>query len=396
MNKGKAKPGTTAEHRSPNMTVDDSKMVILDESSLLPPLVKGKNQAPNFKIDIPDVIGRTTVDSGGIMDSSSPQHARSRSKPGANESAEISKLNTFNPFSKQSLNSVVDPKLGTNTKFNSVHPTLENSNLMGSNMIAHPRQKAKGMKLLNSNTSGDLAGTLASREKLKQGGTQDLTKKESIFLAQIATPNTCLKKIYEVYNNNSIASQVTAAVIMVSIFGDDLRRVTLRKSEDVYVDYFMLFLMIFFILEILMNVVIQKSKYLLSFAILFDIISTMSMVLDMTFIAEVYLNDSSADSSTQTASALGARLGKLLRMVRLVRLLRLSKALTKSHSARKGIQTDPNIEMLKKLESDMLNLIKARDPSYAPPSLNSLQPNTSRMDAEKIYQGSESKPTLTM
>lgn len=395
MNKGKSKPGPIKNARSPNVTTDDSKMVMLDDSIALPPLSKGKDHQPRFKIDIPEVIGRTTVDTAGIMESSSPKHGPSMGKQllGSTDSPEMSKRNTFMmPMSKQSLNSIPEPRQGTNTKLNSVHPTLDNSNFTGSHLIGNSRHKGKGAKLLHSNTSGDLAnGGTSTRDRLKQGGLQDQAKKDAILQAQAQKATPWLQKVYEVYNNNAIASQITAAIIMISIFGDDLRRVSLSKSEDVYVDYFMLFLMIFFILEILMNIVIQKKKYLLSFAIVFDVASTLSMVLDMTFIAEEYLNSSDSGSgSAQAASALGARIGKLLRMVRLIRLLRLSKALSKSEAARKTVEIDPNLKMLAELEEQMIKQIKIMDPSYIPPSVQSIHGTAAKGAAgDKLYVTTE-------
>ena len=150
-----------------------------------------------------------------------------------------------------------------------------------------------------------------------------------------------------------------AFIIMVSIFGDDLRRVFLPKSYDPYVDYFMLFLMFLFILEMLSNTLILKLEYLCSFVFAFDLLSTCSMLLDVTLISEDYMASyeqaGSGQATSAAASEFGTKLGKLLRMVRLVRLLRLSKALTKSQQGVGDEIIDLTEIELKKAESELKN-----------------------------------------
>ena len=154
MSQGKQKQNPSKAKRSQNATVDDSKMVMLDDSNMLPPITKGKDHSPNFKIDIPDAIGRTTVDTVGVAESSSPKQLKYDTIGTIANSPEISKRNTFLPMSKQSLGSVPEAgRVGTNHKLNAIHPALDNSNFTGSHLIGNARSKGKGAKLLNSNTS---------------------------------------------------------------------------------------------------------------------------------------------------------------------------------------------------------------------------------------------------
>ena len=173
-----------------------------------------------------------------------------------------------------------------------------------------------------------------------------------------------MQKLYLDFNTNKIVSQITGLIIMISIFGDDLRRCTVPPAFDVYVDVFMSFLMVIFTLEMIANVWILKRKYLLSFDILFDIMSTMSMLMDVTYfsenvLAEWQLNQNS--SSSAAASQFGSRISKLIKLVRLIRLLRLSKALSKSENAIGEKVIDEEEEEMKFVEKQILEIKKKKD-----------------------------------
>jgi hypothetical protein len=142
---------------------------------------------------------------------------------------------------------------------------------------------------------------------------------------------------------------------MLSIFGDDFRRVVIPKSFDVYIDWFMIVLMLLFTLEIVFSLISMRRVYLLSYTFLFDVLATLTMLLDTTMISEDVIqrfseSDSGGDSK---ASQLGNRLGKMLKMIRLVRLLRLSKALNKSEAALIEEITDQTMSHINEIESQI-------------------------------------------
>lgn len=170
------------------------------------------------------------------------------------------------------------------------------------------------------------------------------------------------QQLYLDFNNNKIVNQIMGIIIMISIFGDDLRRVTLPPVYDDYVDGFMTFLMGLFIIEMVANAWILKKKYLATFDLWFDILSTMSMLMDVTYFSEDILANwqRNASSSSATASQLGTRLSKILKMVRLIRLLRLSKALSKSEAALREVDKDEVAEAMKFAEKQILKLRKKK------------------------------------
>jgi len=78
-------------------------------------------------------------------------------------------------------------------------------------------------------------------------------------------------------------------IIIVSIFGDDLRRICLPKKYDLAVDLPLTFVMMLFIIEILYNCVSKRREYIQSLEMIFDVLATLSILLDLTFFYEPLL-----------------------------------------------------------------------------------------------------------
>lgn len=195
-----------------------------------------------------------------------------------------------------------------------------------------------------------------------------------------------IQEFYTKFNSNIYVNQVMAVVIMISIFGDDFRRVVIPKAYDVYVDYFMILLMVLFVLEIISSLFVLRLSYLFSFVFFFDLIATLTMLLDTTIISEGIINEIENNGGGSKASQLGTRLGKMLRMVRLVRLLRLSKALTKTEA---GVQeevldfTSKEIENLECILTGKPSTLKQKHSSVKPIS-KSQNTGTQEMNSTKM------------
>lgn len=174
---------------------------------------------------------------------------------------------------------------------------------------------------------------------------------------------TKMQKLYLDFNTNKIVSQITGIIILISIFGDDLRRCSVPPAYDSYVDGFMTVLMAIFFVEMVANVWILKRKYLLSLDIAFDIMSTMSMLMDVTYFSEDVLSSwqqNQNSNSSEAAGQFGSRISKLIKLVRLIRLLRLSKALSKGEAAIGEKLVDPEEEEMKFAEKQIVEIIKKK------------------------------------
>jgi hypothetical protein len=246
---------------------------------------------------------------------------------------------------------------------NRVMPTTKRSNIDGQDSLPPTSGRMKLISNEETGTKGWRAtGKLLSQEKpqvfkkdedrpkvLESGG--NIKEREQSRLSRWAEK-------YEKFNNNIWVAQITGFIIMISIFGDDLRGVFLKKAQDAYVDYFFFLLMLLFSLEILSNILIKRLSYVLSFLFFFDFISTISMILDISMFSEGVLNDL-ASSGSGGFSQVGARIGKIIRMVRLIRLLRLSKALSKSNAGAEDEDEDFLGKELDIQEKAMQEILKA-------------------------------------
>lgn len=215
-----------------------------------------------------------------------------------------------------------------------------------------------------------------------------------------STLNT-VQKWYLNFNNNKVVSQLTGLIIMISIFGDDLRRISVPPKYDIYVDGFMTFLMFIFVIEMIANASILKAKYMLSFDILFDLLSTMSMLMDVTYFSEDVLatwQKNQNSSSSAAAGQVGGRISNIIKLVRLIRLLRLSKALSKSEAALGEKSKDDVQEELKNVKKQIDDILKAKEKKNGTKQKTSeskYHTRPSRPESRKSSIQSQRTPKLT-
>ncbi len=133
--------------------------------------------------------------------------------------------------------------------------------------------------------------------------------------------------------NRLLDSDVVTAVFMVitfwALFADDIRILTCNKDQDIgfYVVTSIVFV-IFLIELILMS--IAKKGYFLGFFFWLDLVSTLSLLLDIGFISQAIYGDSAKSGPGEVAKAarasrVGTRAARIVRIVRLVRLVKLYK-----------------------------------------------------------------------
>lgn len=135
---------------------------------------------------------------------------------------------------------------------------------------------------------------------------------------------------------------------LYALFGDDMRLCLTERPADAIFDSVTLACMFFFCTEILVCS-IGQGGYLLGFFFFLDIISTLTLVLDITYVAEWLFGDSvsqnsdaqqssgggeTGDNSAEAARAArmsraGTKAGRVVRLIRLMRLIRLVKVLKK-------------------------------------------------------------------
>lgn len=85
-------------------------------------------------------------------------------------------------------------------------------------------------------------------------------------------------------------------ITVYALFGDDIRVIATNKHADPYFDAATIFSIVIFVAEICLSV-IARSGYLFSFFFWLDIISTVSLFLDITTINKVIFNSSSSNAA---------------------------------------------------------------------------------------------------
>ena len=89
-----------------------------------------------------------------------------------------------------------------------------------------------------------------------------------------------VNKILESFKFNAIIN----FFIIFALFGDDFKILALPKASDNYIDAINIFCMILFITEILLTLYV-KNDYFNSFFFWLDFLSTLTLVLDLSWIS---------------------------------------------------------------------------------------------------------------
>eukprot|EP00929_Paragymnodinium_shiwhaense_P045534 TRINITY_DN2325_c0_g2_i1.p1 TRINITY_DN2325_c0_g2~~TRINITY_DN2325_c0_g2_i1.p1 ORF type:complete len:1031 (+),score=275.50 TRINITY_DN2325_c0_g2_i1:205-3297(+) len=142
-------------------------------------------------------------------------------------------------------------------------------------------------------------------------------------------------------------SAITTVLTIYALFGDDMRLIFTEKPQDWIFDVLTIMCMAIFSLEIVV-LAAGKAGYLFGFFFWLDIISTVTLVLDVTYVNEEIFGDqisqagrtASANAGNQQAgesaeaaraarmSRAGTKAGRVARLIRIVRLIRLIKVMS--------------------------------------------------------------------
>lgn len=126
---------------------------------------------------------------------------------------------------------------------------------------------------------------------------------------------------------NSAFISLTTILTIYALTGDDFRIIFTEKPADLWFNVMVLVCIAIFSFEIVISVM-GKSDYWLGFFFILDLVSTVTLVLDLTWINDLLAGngDSSSLRSGRTAR-IGAKAARMIRVLRLVRILKLYKAL---------------------------------------------------------------------
>jgi len=132
--------------------------------------------------------------------------------------------------------------------------------------------------------------------------------------------------------DNSFFVGFTMLLTIWALTGDDLRLLLTNKGADPIFNAMVVICIVVFTIELILSVV-GKMDYFNSFFFWLDIISTMSLFLDITEVSDWLFNlqeqDDSGGASNMRgsrAAKIGAKAGRVVRVLRLIRILKIYKA----------------------------------------------------------------------
>jgi len=132
------------------------------------------------------------------------------------------------------------------------------------------------------------------------------------------------KKLKKLMDSNWISSLMTLLIIF-ALFGDNIRIICFHYSSDDAFSYISLVIMTIFLVEIVINFYIS-NEYRFSFFFWLDLLSTISLILDVNFISSSILPDTATQTVQLARASRAARIGtRAVRIIRLVRLVKLYK-----------------------------------------------------------------------
>lgn len=131
-------------------------------------------------------------------------------------------------------------------------------------------------------------------------------------------------------------SLLTALLTIYALTGDDMRLIFTHQPADPVFDGLTLLCIVVCVLEIVLCM-FAKDDYFLSFFFVLDVISTVTLVIDLTWVNDS-LQGSEEDMSNDRVSGtakIGTRTSRVVRVLRLIRIIKLYKAIYEARQLQK-------------------------------------------------------------
>jgi len=148
------------------------------------------------------------------------------------------------------------------------------------------------------------------------------------------------KQLFLIILDHKIFTYVMTTLTIYALFGDDCRLLLFTKPADSVFNVITIVAMAAFILEIVMSSIAKREEYLFSFYFWLDLISTLSLLFDISWLWDKLtgVDDIEASSMTQLMRAgrgarVGTKAGRIVRIVRILRLVRIMKLYKHSKAA---------------------------------------------------------------
>jgi len=135
---------------------------------------------------------------------------------------------------------------------------------------------------------------------------------------------------------------VTSLLTVYALCGNDIRIILFEKSADLGFSLMVFVCLVAFTAEFFMSC-LGKKDYFLGFFFWLDLFSTLSLILDLHWVADKLAEQTNSEGDGNTGNMrsgrtarLGARAGRVVRVLRLVRILKLWKAYHETKNLQKS------------------------------------------------------------
>jgi hypothetical protein len=147
-------------------------------------------------------------------------------------------------------------------------------------------------------------------------------------------PESMIKRCARWTVENKYFVAFTTVLTIYALVGDDFRLLATSKPADVVFDFITLACLFVFFIEIVLAC-LGKNDYFMGFFFCLDVISTASLLLDLSWIADIMFGDGEDLDKLRSGrtARVGARAGRVVRVIRLVRILKLYKAIHEARAA---------------------------------------------------------------
>jgi class 3 adenylate cyclase len=147
------------------------------------------------------------------------------------------------------------------------------------------------------------------------------------------TPQWLVRVSRAIAQSNNF-SLFTMLLTIYALIGDDFKVLLWEQPADFVFNIITILVIVVFCIEIVVSS-IGKDGYFGSFFFHLDIISTITLLLDLDVVDEMANSMSSDEARSSRTARLGAKAGRVVRVLRLVRILKLYKAIYEARQAKK-------------------------------------------------------------
>lgn len=147
------------------------------------------------------------------------------------------------------------------------------------------------------------------------------------------TRESCLVKCARWTVNNKAFIALATLLTIYALVGDDCRLLATNKPADIWFNVLTLICIVVFTYEIVMSC-LGKDDYILGFFMILDIVSTVTLLLDLSWVTEIVWGDGEDLDKMRSGrtARVGAKAGRVVRVIRLVRILKLYKTVYENAS----------------------------------------------------------------